>query len=200
MEFRKFPKIARLHRDIIITEKIDGTNACVVIAPFSEAPFQCEPLAVVVDGPGAVDSMAIWAQSRKRTLSLSSDNYGFAHWVYENARDLTKLGPGYHFGEWWGSGIQRGYGLEKGEKRFSLFNVSIDPETVPDCCSLVPVLAKCTFDYDKIMRALTELDENGSLAAPGFKPAEGIVVYHAHAKKAFKVTIEDDDLPKGLVT
>ena len=33
---------------------------------------------------------------------------------------MTFLVPGRHFGEWWGSGIQRGYGLD--EKTFSLFN------------------------------------------------------------------------------
>jgi hypothetical protein len=31
MEFEAFPKIPRLKRDMVITEKIDGTNACVLI-------------------------------------------------------------------------------------------------------------------------------------------------------------------------
>ena len=30
-EFQEFPKIARLSREAIITEKIDGTNGCVCI-------------------------------------------------------------------------------------------------------------------------------------------------------------------------
>src|SRR5476649_2214765 len=29
--FERFQKIARLHRDCVITEKIDGTNACVYV-------------------------------------------------------------------------------------------------------------------------------------------------------------------------
>jgi hypothetical protein len=33
MEFTEFPKMARLSRDVIITEKIDGTNAQVFISP-----------------------------------------------------------------------------------------------------------------------------------------------------------------------
>lgn len=31
LEFQEFPKMARLSRDIIITEKIDGTNAQLLI-------------------------------------------------------------------------------------------------------------------------------------------------------------------------
>ena len=57
-------------------------------------------------------------------LDLVIAAFGFARWVETNReRLITLLGPGLHFGEWWGSGIQRGYGLTKGDKRFSLFNV-----------------------------------------------------------------------------
>lgn len=31
MEFRAFPKMSRLTREVIVTEKIDGTNACIFI-------------------------------------------------------------------------------------------------------------------------------------------------------------------------
>jgi hypothetical protein len=31
IEFQPFPKLARLNRNILITEKLDGTNAAVVI-------------------------------------------------------------------------------------------------------------------------------------------------------------------------
>ncbi len=60
--------------------------------------------------------------SRTRWITAQDDNHGFARWVEGNKQELLKLGAGRHFGEWWGSGIQRGYGLQKGEKRFSLFN------------------------------------------------------------------------------
>ena len=30
-EFKEFQKIPRLYREVIVTEKIDGTNACVVV-------------------------------------------------------------------------------------------------------------------------------------------------------------------------
>ena len=56
--FKAFPKIPRWYNEeVIITEKIDGTNACVAIS---------EDLSVVS------------AQSRTRLLSIDKDNYGFA--------------------------------------------------------------------------------------------------------------------------
>jgi len=39
-EFVGFPKIARISREIVVTEKIDGTNACVYI-PEVEGEFAC---------------------------------------------------------------------------------------------------------------------------------------------------------------
>jgi hypothetical protein len=101
-DFKGFGKIARLSRNMIITEKLDGTNAQVYIDQWGE----------------------IRAGSRNRWIKVGDDNYGFAAWVEANKEELRKLGPGRHFGEWWGNGIQRGYGLPKGDKRFSLFNVS----------------------------------------------------------------------------
>jgi hypothetical protein len=64
------------------------------------------------------------AGSRSQYITPERDNHGFARWVQDDADELWALGEGRHFGEWWGSGIQRGYGLQKGEKRFSLFNVA----------------------------------------------------------------------------
>src|SRR5687767_11177216 len=100
-EFREFQKIARLNRAVIVTEKIDGTNGCVVVSE---------------------DGLTVTAQSRSTIITPQNDNFGFAKWVQDNAEELKQLGPGYHYGEWWGCGIQRKYGLD--EKRFSLFNVS----------------------------------------------------------------------------
>src|SRR6478609_4562760 len=115
-EFQEFPKMPRLSREVIITEKIDGTNAQVLITPEGE----------------------IHAGSRTRWITPESDNFGFAAWVRDNREQLLQLGPGRHFGEWWGSGIQRRYGLT--EKRFSLFNVKRWGESRPACCHVVPVL------------------------------------------------------------
>jgi hypothetical protein len=101
MDFTGFPKIARFNREVIVTEKIDGTNA-----------------QIHIDDTGAV----LTAGSRNKWITPTDDNAGFARWASENTAELLRLGPGSHFGEWWGAGIQRRYGLT--EKRFSLFNVS----------------------------------------------------------------------------
>jgi hypothetical protein len=108
---------------------------------------------------------------------------------------LLTLGPGRHFGEWWGCGIQRGYGLK--EKRFSLFNVSRWEESHPERCHVVPVLWRGLFDTAFIDGALTMLKATGSKAAPGYMHPEGVVVYHTAGNIGFKKSIERDDVPKS---
>jgi len=188
-KFVGFPKIARLRRECVITEKLDGTNAAVHIV-------QGEP-----DTPNFVawvDGFTLYAQSRNHFIVPGSDNYGFAAWVRDNASELVKLGPGCHFGEWWGKGIQRGYGLM--ERRFSLFNTARwKPENTPACCHVVPVLYAGKFSTDAVESVLDELRKNGSWAAPGFKRPEGVVVYLPAARQLFKVTLEHDDVPKSAL-
>jgi len=164
------PKMARLNREIVITEKIDGTNA-----------------SVHVDEIGNV-----WAASRTRYISPGNDNHGFARWVEDNKDELRKLGPGSHFGEWFGQGIQRTYGLK--EKRFYLFNTSrwADDSVRPACCGVVPVLYTGPFDQAQIQYTLSELAVHGSVAAPGFMKPEGVVIFHTHSRQLFKVTLEGD--------
>lgn len=195
-DFLEFPKMARLSREIIITEKIDGTNA---------------QLLITEDGNMLVGSRTRW-------ITPQNDNFGFAAWAEANKQELLKLGVGRHFGEWWGSGIQRGYGLPKGEKRFSLFNVgrwalygtepkvipSADPRIVkyqdvlPEICSLVPELYRGKFDTAVIDAVLENLRLHGSYASKGFMKPEGIVVFHVAANFGFKKTIEKDEVPKSM--
>lgn len=172
-EFREFPKIPRLSREIIITEKIDGTNAQIFI---------------MEDGQ-------VIAGSRSRYITPQDDNFGFAAWVEAHREELLQLGPGRHFGEWWGSGIQRNYGLK--EKRFSLFNVHRWGESRPACCHVVPVLFRGIFRVCYVEAALNDLRENGSMAAPGFMKPEGVVIFHVAGNLMFKKTIEKDEEPKG---
>lgn len=174
--FIEFPKLARLNRECVITEKIDGTNACIYIT----------------------DEGEFFTGSRTRWITPVHDNFGFSAWAHAHKDELMLLGPGRHFGEWWGSGIQRGYGLAKGEKRFSLFNtVRWNVLNVPPCCSVVPVIRQGLFSTDKVLLALEQLRMHGSLAAPGFTKPEGIVVFHTAANQAFKVTLEKDEQPKS---
>lgn len=194
IEFESFGKIPRLFRDVVITEKIDGTNAAIGIVPWDGTNDDQSTLVVTSNG-----DCLVYAQSRKRIITTKEDNAGFAGWVYDNAETLvTDLGFGLHFGEWWGSGIQRGYNLPKGEKRFSLFNTSrwAEAEFTTPFLGCVPVLYKGPFDTDTARIILNELSI-GSYAAPGYARPEGIVVYHSAGRVMFKATIENDEKPKG---
>lgn len=174
MEFKSFPSIARLSREVIITEKLDGTNASITITE---------------DGK-------FLTGARNRWITPEDDNYGFSKWAHENKEELLKLGVGSHFGEWWGQGIQRKYGLT--EKRFSLFNVDRwNNDNCPTCCSVVPTLYIGAFDTQEIMRIMETLKESGSAAAPGFMKPEGVVIYHKHANMLLKKTLENDDKGKS---
>lgn len=189
VEFVEFQKMARLSRECIVTEKIDGTNGCICIT----------------------DDGEMLVGSRTRWITPENDNYGFAAWACAHKDELLTIGPGRHFGEWWGQGIQRNYELK--EKRFSLFNVTRwclagqprqqipcgDPrivkmqETLPACCGLVPVLYRGEFDTRRVIHALDQLKTAGSVAVPGFMRPEGIVCYHVAAGVGFKKTIEKDE-------
>ena len=213
MNFKPFPKMARLRRDCMITEKIDGTNASIYIGPYEPLDSNCIGIQYTTNAP-----LGMWVGSRNRWITLANDNYGFARWAYEHTAELFELGEGHHFGEWWGSGIQRNYGYRNGERFFSLFNAgrwvehdkptyaieNSNPtalqkftECAPACCKVVPVLYEGVFDTAFVNSTLTVLGANGSAAAKGFMRPEGIVVYHKAAGVGFKLTLDNDDQPKG---
>lgn len=217
IEFMPWSKVARLNRDITITEKIDGTNAAVGIFDPGEYDHDFPKANFTHTATG---SYWVYAQSRSRIITPDKDNFGFARWVWDNAGALAStLGPGLHFGEWWGSGIQRNYGLS--ERRFSLFNTKrwhnewSNWENWPEGLYVVPVLYEGPFDtnfsfeyyknhypeelaWPAWIQALSELEIKGSKAAPGFMNPEGIVIYHHAANEMFKVTLEGDEVPKSL--
>jgi len=177
--FEGFASIPRLKRQCVITEKIDGTNAQVYVA----------------------DTGVVLAGSRNRWLGTekADDAFGFGRWVREHEEELRALGPGRHFGEWWGAGIQRKYGLS--EKRFSLFNVArwADdrdrekfPLDRPACCHVVPVLRVCDFTVGNVDAELGLLALEGSRAAPGFMNPEGVVVFHVASGHLYKATLGGD--------
>ncbi len=175
IEFDSFTKIARLSRPCTITEKIDGTNGQICITE---------------DG-------RFLTGSRSRWITPADDNHGFSRWAHEHQQELMTLGVGRHFGEWWGTGIQRRY--DQSRKRFSLFNTSrwSDDTVRPACCDVVPVLYEGIFNNYEAERALGQLKLTGSVAAPGFFRAEGVVIYHHAANLYFKKTIDRDEECKG---
>jgi hypothetical protein len=202
IEFKPWPKTPRFYRDVTITEKIDGTNAAVQIIPVTESFPPDEHLRRYVltkDG----NEFDLVAQSRKRVITPEDDNAGFARWAWDNADHLVNtLGPGTHFGEWWGKGIQRNYGMDR--KVFSLFNtakwgdvLSVEPDDRG--LAVVPVLYEGVISDNAIQVVADGLRQLGSVAVPGFMKPEGIVIYHQAANNVFKVLLENDELPKGLV-
>lgn len=221
-DFQRFPSIPRLHREITITEKIDGTNGLIQIeerafgesAVWDSSSFPDD--IKVVFGPDGEDGLPdkeywIKAGSRKRWIKPGDDNAGFAAWVWKNASGLVALGPGRHHGEWWGSGIQRGYGLPKGKKRFSLFNTKKWGQLAAEASaarefllgvpglSAVPTIltADGSILNQSVTSAMHFLREMGSRAAPGFMNPEGVVIYHHALNGYFKVTFENDETGKG---
>jgi hypothetical protein len=195
MEFTSFPKIPRFKREVTITEKIDGSNAQIMISRLAAEQDYDSPETVASSSDGAL-LMRVGSRSRWITPGKATDNFGFAGWCVEHAEELFKLGEGQHFGEWYGSGIQRTYGL--GHKRFALFNTARwgahNPNT-PACCEVVPVLYRGPIS--SIETVLAALRYAGSNAVPGFMAPEGIIVYHSASRSMFKVLLENDDTPKG---
>ena len=175
-EFVAYPKTLRLTSSVLVTEKIDGSNAQIVITPEGE----------------------VFAGSRNRYLTIDNDNFGFAQWVDDHKVELLGLGVGTHYGEWWGKDIQRGYGMDT--RVFSLFNATrwVTAQDRPSCCSVVPILMHHTYSDVMIADVLNDLRNNGSKAAPGFMKPEGIIVSFGTNKGKFKVMLEGNDTPKSL--
>lgn len=177
--FVPFDKIGRLSRTCTITEKIDGTNAQIYIG--EDGTFK--------------------TGSRNRWITPEDDNYGFSRWAHENKEELMRLGPGRHFGEWWGYKIQHGYGGLIKDKRLYLFNTSkwSGVETRPACCGVVPILYEGEFSTDAVNLTIEKLRTWGSAACPGYMKPEGIIVYH-HALNIYaKKTLIKDESPKGIL-
>lgn len=164
--YPKFPKITRLYSDVCITEKIDGTNGLIHVSK---------------------DGM-VRAGSRNRWLYVDQDNHGFASWVSDNYDELAKLGPGYHYGEWYGYGIQRGYGLT--EKRFALLNPTKDISHINiTTLTTVPILYRGIFSQQALRSVEMELLCGGSQAAESFVNPEGFMVYFTKSNLYLKVPL-----------
>jgi hypothetical protein len=184
-EFVPFPKIQRFSKvSVTLTEKIDGTNAAIGIGPDGE----------------------FWTQSRNRivTPGKATDNAGFAGFAHHCKDELIELlGPGLHFGEWWGVGIQRGY--DRTFRTFSLFNThrwkNVSEEitskglSIGNVVDVVPVLYQGPLDTREIDHVLDDLFVGGSRAAPGYQNPEGAMAYLSgvgYLKLPF------DPLPKSM--
>lgn len=158
MQFKKFKKIPHWDEaNMSITQKIHGTNAQVYI--YEE------------DG-----EMKLACAARNRWIFPENDHYGFAAFVYANKDEfIEKLGPGRHYGEWAGPGINSGEGLK--ERMLFLFNWrKFEDKQLPTRVSVVPVLFYGLFSKELISAVFEDLKENGSLVCDGFMRPEGIVI------------------------
>jgi len=182
VDFIKWDSTPRFHKYLTITEKIDGTNACIRI----------------LDGE-------LTTQSRKRLITPDDDNFGFARWAYENAGALTDvLGYGVHFGEWFGEGIQKNpLGIEG--KRFAHFSPwkfnDEEKERIENSglVEFVPVLFEGQANYNTIPRVINNLMAFHSYV-PGATwdaKAEGIIVWHKESQQKYKILLENDAIHKG---
>ena len=168
-EFEAWPKIYRKGKGFYtVTEKIDGTNAQVVITNDGE----------------------IYAASRKRYITPEDDNYGFAKWVNDNKEELLTMGEGRHYGEWAGKGIQKNpYNLNC--KQFFLFNTArwgLHNPSTPKCCEVVPIILVGS-DTSIVDDAMELLLRDGSIIGDCGEP-EGVVAYHSSTKQYIKATFK----------
>ncbi len=201
--FQEWPKIERFRKlTCTVSEKIDGTNAQILIPN--------DPQTEILAG-----SRSKWISPGK------ADNAGFAGWVSLHGETLrAALGPGRHYGEWYGAGIQRRYGLT--EKRLALFSPlarylqvhddlgchgdwltrtlrGVGPVVYLDRLPqvhLVPVLYEGPLDTATIEHVVANLYKNGSVAVPGWMKPEGVVV--SHARNKYKIT-DHGDVPKWQI-
>lgn len=179
--FIPYPKIPRLMRPIIVTEKLDGCNAKILVTGTGE---------IFAGGRNR------WLRPRVSDKGSDPDQFGFAAWVANREEELwEELGIGLHTGEWFGYRVNRNYDLK--ERRFALFNPKADWD--PKHCTSVPVLYSGMYSQEAIYGCVEDLRRNGSHAVPGFMRPEGVVIFHTAAKTLAKITLEKDDAPKGMV-
>lgn len=215
-KYPAFEKIPRFHRDITITEKIDGTNGLISIdqkifgesAGWDDWPSDMTAVVMGADlDETGLPGTEYWVRAGSRNRWIRDgepDNAGFREWVEGRARSLVQdLGPGLHYGEWYGQGINRRYGLD--HKRFALFNTKrwtdkymLDDFTTPNL-EVVPILwdGPASIINVAVTACLDELREMGSLVAPGFMRPEGIAIFHSTMGYS-KVTLEKDEAPKAF--
>jgi hypothetical protein len=94
----------------------------------------------------------LWCQSRERILSVEKDNAGFAFWVESNRlyfeNTLSTIDTAFNYdtvivyGEWGGSGIQKGVGISELSKAFYPFTV----EYLEDGVVVYTVILPCGDD------------------------------------------------------
>jgi hypothetical protein len=172
-DFKSFNSIEYLDKLLMrITQKIHGSNSQIRIDETETGYF-------------------LRTGSRNRWIMPHDDNFGFSKFVYDNGEEFLRLGPGTHYGEWAGPGINSGEGLT--QRTFFLFS---HPDRyngieLPPGVTFVPELYYGPADFQKIQEVMEALKTNGSYAVPGFRNPEGIVI--EIAGKRYKKTFTPEE-------
>jgi hypothetical protein len=198
------PKLKRwgvtpdLFANATLTELLDGHTVGIHVEALKRRPGTGE--VTIRDGDvlraspdGVAQFYRVWVQDRHRIVTPDQhDLQGVAAWARAHAAELAEtLGPGIHFGEWWGYKVCRGYGLPAGDRRFSLFNTArwrfIDGTQVPSLY-IVPILWEGPLgdNWGTVMEQVQKLEVEGSAAVPGYRFPEGVMLYHAGADTMMK--------------
>lgn len=175
MDFKAYPKTQRLSNEIVtIAEKIDGTNGVLHVDH---------------------QSRTVLAGSRSKWLindgSRSWDNHGFGAWVKENEEKLLNLPEGLHYGEWYGKGINRNYGMK--DRKLMLFNRSryqniLEEGDFPTELELETVISLVSVSElpEEALRIKARVDKEGSYHVPGFMKTEGVIFRFQLSAKVYK--------------
>lgn len=165
-DHQMFPKIPRLQKvNVVITEKLDGTNAVIWLSP---------------------DKSEMKVGSRNRWVGDSKleDNSGFYQFCQENKEYLMRLHPGFNYGEFMGPKIQGNrYELEK--KELYLFDTRRAGE-FEDTNTIKVVPHLMTTPLDDLPEHLSKYNNMKSTLNPKAN-AEGVMLYFTELNKYIKV-------------
>lgn len=192
MSYPSFPSIERLENLYChITEKVDGTNGLIKISRY------------------------VCFGSRNRYITPEDDNNGFAKFFSKYQKELFSVfntidkeyppngidAPLNIYGEWFGKGIQRGYGLA--EKHFMPFSEFLATKLidagVPNI-KMPVTLYSGKFSIATLDGCMNKLKDEGSQVIPGYNRPEGVVIYFPTYNFRLKETFEGpkwkDAIPK----
>ena len=189
VNYNSFPSIERLENIYcIISEKIDGTNGLIEI-----------------------NETNVRFGSRNRYVFFNDDNAGFANFFrdYEArfkdaAKDIItdESYPLRIYGEWFGCGIQRNYGLK--DKFFMPFHLFYSKKLIEyQIPNIVTpnIMYAGKFSIEVVDACMQQLKLDGSGVVKNYKQPEGIVIffpkYNFRLKETFDGAKWKDALPKS---
>lgn len=183
-DFKGYPKTPRLEQETVtISEKVDGTNGVLYI----HKPHLCDVTNGIELSPYVLaGSRSKWLQDEGKK---SWDNHGFGAWVAEHASELHNLPAGFHYGEWYGKGINHGYGMT--DRKFMLFNRKRYErlEDLPKCVELETIIEDEVPVYELLSvidRIKNEVSVKGSYHVPGQAMVEGLIMRFRLSAKVYK--------------